>query len=161
MNRTPVILTIVLVLMWLLLNNSISAGQLLLGTLLAILLMLAASQLRPIRPRVRCLHLALPLMATVLADVIRSNVAVARIVLGFTRQSQVKSGFINIPLDLTDPHGLAVLAVIITSTPGTAWAGVTDDGRHLRLHVLDLKDEAGWIHTIKDRYERPLMRMFQ
>jgi multicomponent K+:H+ antiporter subunit E len=73
----------------------------------------------------------------------------------------VHSGFLEIPLELRDPHGLVVLAVIVTSTPGTSWAGVSPGGRTLTLHVLDLKDEEGWIRLIKERYERPLLRIFQ
>jgi multicomponent K+:H+ antiporter subunit E len=110
---------------------------------------------------VRRLHLAVPLAATVFVDIMRSNYSVARIVLGLVRERQVRSGFLDIPLDLRDPHGLAVLAVIVTSTPGTSWAGIAPDGRTLSLHVLDLQDEAEWIRVIKERYERPLMRIFE
>jgi multicomponent K+:H+ antiporter subunit E len=68
---------------------------------------------------------------------------------------------VDIPLELRDPHGLAALAVIVTSTPGTVWAGLSPDGGTLTLHVLDLQDDAEWIHVIKHRYERPLMRIFE
>ena len=91
----------------------------------------------------------------------RSNFAVARIVLGLVRGREVRSGFVDIPLDLRDPHGLAVLAGIITSTPGTVWADLAPDGKTLTLHVLDLQDEAEWILWIKTRYEQPLMRIFE
>jgi multicomponent K+:H+ antiporter subunit E len=161
MKRVPPVLTLVLVAGWLLLNNSMSIGQVALGFIVAVLLMLAAAQLRPVHPRLRRLWLAVPLIFTVLIDIVRSNIGVGRIVLGLVRDREVHSGFIDIPLDLHDPHGLAILAAIVTSTPGTAWAGVSEDGGTLTLHVLDLKEDAQWIRTIKDRYERPLMRIFQ
>jgi multicomponent K+:H+ antiporter subunit E len=161
MRRVPPVLTLVLVAIWLLLNNSASPAQILLGFTIAVLLMLAAAQLRPVRPRLRRLWTAIALAFRVLVDIVRSNIGVARIVLGLIRDRAVHSGFIDIPLDLRDPHGLAILAAIITSTPGTTWAGVSDDGRSLKLHVLDLKDESEWIRTIKQRYERPLMRIFE
>jgi len=91
---------------------------------------------------------------------VRSNVAVARIVLGLAGR-EIRSGFVEIPLDLQDDHGLAALACIVTSTPGTAWAGLSPDRTTLTLHVLDLEDEGHLIHTIKQRYEQPLMRIFQ
>ena len=37
------------------------------------------------------------------------------------RASSGRSGFVNIPLDLRDPYALAALACIITATPGTLW----------------------------------------
>ena len=105
--------------------------------------------------------LAVPLVATLLADIVRSNLAVARIVLGLVPNRQVRSGFLDIPLELSDPHWLAILAVIVTSTPGTSWAGIAPGGRVLRLHVLDLRNEDEWIHFFKQRYERRLMRIFE
>jgi multicomponent K+:H+ antiporter subunit E len=73
----------------------------------------------------------------------------------------VRSGFVQIPLELRDPHGLAALATIITATPGTVWAGLSPDESSLTLHILDLEDEQKWIRYIKDRFERPLMRIFE
>lgn len=161
MRRIPLLLVVTLLGIWLLLNGELTFAQIALGLFLAVLLVLAVERLRPVRPRVRRLYLAVPLAATVLVDILRSNIAVARIVLGLVRDRQVRSGFLDIPLELSDPHGLAVLAVIVTSTPGTSWAGVAPDGQTVRLHVLDLKDEAEWIRVIKERYERPLMRIFE
>jgi multicomponent K+:H+ antiporter subunit E len=152
---------IALLAIWLVLNHTLSVGQLILGAALASLLLLAFAQLRPVRPRLRRLHLAVALMMTVLMDILRSNWDVGRIALGLVRDRQIRTGFLDIPLDLRDPHALAVLAVIVTSTPGTAWAGVSPDGRTLRLHVLDVKDEQHWIRTIKEHYERPLLRIFE
>jgi multicomponent K+:H+ antiporter subunit E len=158
--RVPPLLTLVLVAIWLLLNNTIAPRDILLGLLIAVLLMLAAAQMRPVQPRLRQLWVAIPFTFVVLWDILKSNWNVARIVLGIVKDRRVVSGFIDIPLDLRDPHGLAILAAIITSTPGTAWAGLSEDGSVLKLHVLDLRDEEEWIRMIKQRYEQPLMRIF-
>ena len=161
MKRPPLYLTFALVGIWLLLTEELSVMSIAFGVLLALLLVLAIAQLRPVRPRVRHVHLAIPLVATLLVDIVRSNLGVARVVLGLTRNRHVRSGFIDIPLDLRDPHGLAILAVIVTSTPGTSWAGVAPDGRVLRLHMLDIRNEDEWIRSFKQRYERRLMRIFE
>ena len=34
-------------------------------------------------------------------------------------------------------------------------------GRVLTIHVLDLIDESEWIRTIKNRYERRLLEIFE
>jgi multicomponent K+:H+ antiporter subunit E len=161
MKRVPIVITLILVALWLLLNNTLALGDILLAIVIAVLLMLAASELRPVRPRVRHLYLFAPLILRVLVDIVRSNIGVGRIVLGLTGKQPIRSGFLHVPLDLRDPHGLAILAAIITSTPGTAWADLSADGGTLTLHVLDLKDEAEWIRIIKQRYEQPLMRIFE
>ena len=64
---------------------------------------------------------------------------------------------IVVPLDLRDPTGLAILACIVTSTPGTAWVEYSSTESKLLLHVFDLVDEAYWIDLIKNRYERLLL----
>jgi multicomponent K+:H+ antiporter subunit E len=157
----PLVLALLLLTIWVALAGEVNVAQIAFGAVLSILLLLAIRRLRPVRPRVRRLHLAIPLAAIVLLDIVRSNIAVACIVLGLVRSREIRSGFIDIPLDLTDPHGLTILSVIVTSTPGTSWAGLSCDGRTLKLHVLDLRDESESIHFIKQRYERPLVRMFQ
>lgn len=161
MSRRPLLFGLVLVVTWLLLNESVSPGHILLGTVLAVLLLAASSRLRPLRPRIRRPWLLAKLVFVVLVDIIRSNFAVGRIVLGLVRDRRIRSGFMEIPLDLRDPHGLAVLAMIITSTPGAVWVGLGVGGATLKLHILDLKDEEGWIRLVKKRYEKPLLEVFQ
>jgi multicomponent K+:H+ antiporter subunit E len=160
-RRVPPLLTILLLAIWLIVSGELSVGYIAFGAVLSILLVLGIAQLRPVRPRLRRLYLAIPLAARVLVDILRSNLGVARIVLGLVRDRRVRSGFLEIPLELKDPHGLIMLAVIVTSTPGTAWAGLSADGRTLTLHVLDLQDEQATIRLIKQRYEQPLRRIFE
>lgn len=161
MKRFAPVLALALAVMWLLMNDTVSAGHVVLGSGLAIALTLWSAKLRPLRPRLYRPQLALGLLWTVFVDIVRSNVAVARIILGLVGERQIRSAFLDIPLELRDPHGLAVLATIVTSTPGTVW--VDYDGEHCRLtlHVLDLRDEEAWIRLIKEHYERPLIGIFQ
>jgi multicomponent K+:H+ antiporter subunit E len=160
-RRVPPLLTVLLLAIWLTVGGTLSGGQIAFGTVLSVVLVLGIAQLRPVRPHPRRLYLAIPLAATVLIDILRSNLGVASVVVGLVRDRQVHSGFLDIPLELTDPHGLTILAVIVTSTPGTAWAGLSPDGRTLTLHVLDLQDEQATICLIKQRYEQPLRRIFE
>jgi multicomponent K+:H+ antiporter subunit E len=155
--------TLVLMLtgLWLLLNQTLALAHIVFGALLALALAWASSRLRPLRARIRRLDLAAVLVLAVLKDIVQSNFNVARIVLGLVRDREVRSGFLRIPLELRDPHGLAALAIIITSTPGTVWVGVSADGSTLTLHVLDLRNESEWIRMMKARYETPLRRIFE
>lgn len=146
---------------WLLLNQTLDPAQIVLGAALAIVLAWLGSTLRPLRARLRRPDVAAALALTVLLDIVRSNISVARIVLGLVRERGVCSQFLQIPLELRDPHGLAALAAIITSIHGTVWAGISADGNTLTLHVLDLKDEAELVRTIKQRYETPLRKIFE
>jgi len=147
--------------LWLLLNQSYSPAHIVLGILLAFGLGWAGASLRPLKARIRRLDLAALLALIVLMDIVRSNLKVARIVLGLKPLRGIHPGFVKIPLELRDPHGLAALAAIVTVTPGTVWSGLSPEGDTLTLHVLDLDDEAGLVRLIKQRYEQPLMRIFE
>lgn len=160
-RRFPPVLLGVLLGTWLLLNQTTAPAQIVLGAVLAAALVAASATLRPLQPRLRRPLLIVRLIWIVFVDIVRSNVAVARIILGLTGGRRVVSGFVDIPLDLRDPHGLAVLSMIVTSTPGTVWVGYAEGVGRLTLHVLDLKDEAEWIVWIKQRYEAPLRGIFE
>ncbi|SEO60874.1 Na+/H+ antiporter subunit E [Nitrosovibrio sp. Nv6] len=162
MKRWPslTLFTVTLFALWLLLNDTLAPGQLALGLILTIAITLGTAVMRPLRARPHHLLAAVRLFFVVLLDIARSNIAVAGVILG-PAERRTNSGFMKIPIDLRDPYGLATLACIITATPGTVWAGLSPDGAALTIHVLDLQDEEAWVRTIKYRYERPLMEIFE
>jgi multicomponent K+:H+ antiporter subunit E len=153
------LLTAALLLMWLLLNR-FSIGHLILGSVVAIVASWAMVALQPSKPRLRRWVLIPKLVYLVLADILRSNIAVAGIIL-LGRHRRLTSGFVTIPLELRDRTGLAILACIITSTPGTAWVEYNAATGRLLIHVLDLIDEQEWIDVVKQRYEYMLMEIFE
>ncbi|GAW40830.1 putative monovalent cation/H+ antiporter subunit E [Brevundimonas sp. SH203] len=144
----------------LLLSASVAPPSLLLALLLALLAPIIMLALGVDRVRLNSPKALVSLAVDVVADVVRSNWAVSQIILGRRRHERT-SGFIHVPLDLRDRYGLAVLAIIITSTPGTLWVEYESATGSLLLHVLDLVDEETWVRTIKDRYERRLMEIFE
>lgn len=145
---------------WLLLNQSVSPGHLALGALLALLWPLALVRLEFPHTRLRRPLAAAALAWLVLVDIVRSNLAVTRLILRPGHRKRVAE-FIHIPLALRSSHGLAVLACIITATPGTLWVAFDAERGRLTIHVLDLIDEEIWVRTIRDRYERLLLEVFE
>ncbi len=147
-----------LLVMWLVLNGP-SSGHIALGAVVALVASRIMAALEPAKPRLRRWYLIPRLVLIVLLDITRSNVAVTRNILGGS--SSRKAGFVTIPLQLRDRTGLAVLAVIITSTPGTAWVEYHSGSGRLMIHVLDLVDEREVIDQIKQRYESLLLEIFE
>lgn len=152
------LLTASLILMWLLLSG-FTPGQFILGTLVAVFASWAMASLRPDKPKIRKWHLIPKLVAIVFFDIIRSNIAVAGVLL-FGRGKGRRPGFLIIPLEIEDRTALAVLAIILTSTPGSAWLEYDQHDRTVLLHVLDLLDEHEWTDLVKNRYEKLLMEIF-
>ena len=146
--------------MWLLLNRSLSTGHMLLALLLALCLPVMFRQLRPQRVRVRHLGTVLRLCWTVVVDTTESNIAVLRVLL-LPHTRRHPADFVKIPLELRDPNGLAVLAMIVCITPGTVWAELSRDRSMLMLHVLEVHDREAIVRHVQTRYERPLMEIFE
>ncbi len=153
------LLSLVIVVLWLLLAGDFSAGSLVLALVLAIVLPLCASLLQPEHVRLHRLPALLKLIRRVLWDMILSNVEVARRILG--SESNIHPGFIWVPLDIHDLHGITALASIISLTPGTLSTELSGDRRFLLVHCFDLKDPEATIAEIKSRYESLLMEIFE
>lgn len=155
------LVSIVLLLFWLLINQTLDPAQIALGIGLAIIVPLIAQPLQPLGyPSLRKPLTLFRLLAMASVEVVRSCFNVGRIIL-FVKSDGINSQFIRIPLDLRDPYGLAVLAGLINLTPGTVWAEILGDRHELALHVFDLHDAQWWVETIKGRYEQPLIEIFE
>lgn len=153
-------LSLGLLALWLLLNRSLSPGHALIGSVLALAVPLLTASLRPSPVRCSRPGVALRLLGTVLVDTLQSNLQVARGVWR-ARRHPPRSAFIELPLELRDPAGLAALAVILCLIPGTVWCDLSPDRRVLTLHVFDLDEEAELIEQLKTRYEQPLREIFE
>jgi multicomponent K+:H+ antiporter subunit E len=154
------LLSIALAVLWLLLNVSMSAGNLLLAVLLGWLAPLLMSPLRPQTVRIRRPMVVLQLLLRVGGGVLVSNLQVFWRVWTMDVRAP-RSAFVEIPLQLQNANGLAALAAVATVIPGTVWSELALDRSVLLMHVLDLDDEAQFIEEFKDTYERPLMEIFQ
>jgi multicomponent K+:H+ antiporter subunit E len=153
------LLSALLLVVWLLLNNTLDPAQIVLGALLAIVVPRFTDRLRPERPRIRKPLVIARLGLVVLWDIVLSNIEVARRILG--PEEAIKPAFVWMPLELTDPHAIVSLAGIITMTPGTLSAELSPDRRHLLVHAFNVDDESALIAQMKARYEAPLKEIFE
>jgi multicomponent K+:H+ antiporter subunit E len=153
------VLTLALIVFWLLLTG-FSLGQLVLGTLVAVFASWGMTALRPEVPKVRKWPLLFKLLGLVIIDIVRSNIAVASVILwGRTRGHS--SEFVLVPVEIEDPTALSLLAIIVTSTPGSAWLEYDSRDKTVLLHVFDVEDQDAWVALLKSRYEKILLEVFQ
>lgn len=152
-------LSVALAAMWALLHNSLSPATLVGALLVGLLAPFALARLKAPRVRIHSVAALFKLAGIVTHDIVRSHFAVAAIILSGAKRQRA-SGFVAIPLQLTNQYGLALLAVIITSTPGTLWAQHDIGSNRLLLHVFDLIEEGEWVDLVKQRYEPLLLEIF-
>ena len=154
------LLSVALFALWLLLNHTVSPGHMVLGAIFGVLIPIVTRGLRPLPVKVRHPWTVLKLFATVVYDTSVSNFQVVKFLM-FPSLRKHRAEFVYIPLDLRDPNGLAVLAMITCITPGTAWAEISRDRSMLLMHVLEADDPQRIIDHVKNSYERPLMEIFE
>lgn len=147
-----------LVAAWLLLQQSVSLGHVLLGIALGIAIPLFTRRFWPERVRVAGVFSALRFIAVVIWDIIVANLSVARIALGPV--DAIQPGFVRFPLDLDNDFAVTVLTNTVSLTPGTVSAELSAERSHLIIHYLACDDEEELVRTVKQRYEAPLKKIF-
>ena len=152
------LLSLALVGLWLLLTNSVASGQIVLGSLIALVLPPFTSRFWPSQLCLRHPFKLMRYLGVLLWDITLANLIVARLILG--PSSRLRPGFVRLPVDLDNEFALVVLTHTTSLTPGTVSVDLSPDRRTLLIHVLDLDDEARLVAHIRQRYETPLKEIF-
>lgn len=153
------LLTLLLAIVWVLLQNEITAGMAVFGLILGIIIPRATAVWWPDSPRGFRMGKMISYSLLVMWDILVANVQVAWIVLTRSNAS-LRPAWVVVPLDLKKPEAISVLAGTITLTPGTVSADLSDNGHSLLVHALDAPDPDAVRDEIKDRYERRLKEIF-
>ena len=148
------VLSVVLALGWLMLQQSLAVAQLITAFVLGWGLPQLVDGFLGEKLKIRSWRAALRLSFIVLWDIIVSNIAVARIVLSPNANPQ--PAWVPIALDIRHPTAITLLATIITTTPGTVSCIVDEERRLILVHALDCDDVPAMAAQIKERYEKPL-----
>jgi multicomponent K+:H+ antiporter subunit E len=149
---------------WLLLNQTLAAGHLLLGAVLALVLSRWPAQVDVGAPDERRSAWRRALVAVrlawiVLHDIVIANLQVTKLILG--PREAIRPGFVWVPLAVHRPRSISLFAGIITMTPGTVSAELSDDHRHLLVHALRVDDPDALVAEMKSRYETPIRELFE
>jgi multicomponent K+:H+ antiporter subunit E len=151
-------LSLLLAVSWLALSHSLAPVHLLSAALIGLIV---PRLLRPF------LSISTPfswpevfrLAATVLWDIVVSNITVARLVLGPI--DRMKPAWLTVPLATPHPRVNAWFATIITTTPGTVSATIDEERGVILVHALNCDDPDAMVAEMKQRYEAALMRVFR
>jgi multicomponent K+:H+ antiporter subunit E len=153
------LLALILACVWLALVNKITLGNIILGGFLGLVIALMTAPYWPGKPRVRHPFKVVGYVFLVLWDIVVANVQIALIIL-FKPTDKLKSAWITVPLELTSPEAITVLAGTITMTPGTVSATLSSCGRAILVHALHTDDPIAVRDDIKSRYEKRLLEIF-
>jgi multicomponent K+:H+ antiporter subunit E len=141
-------LTILLAVVWMLLQNTVSAGMVVFSIILGIVIPIVTRRWWPDRPDSMRMYPMLKYCLLVMWDILVANVEVAWIILT-KPNADMKPNWVIIPLELKSPEAI------------TMSADLSDAGHSLLVHALDAEDPDAVRDEIKHRYERRLLEIFQ
>ena len=150
--------SVIVAVCWLMLNHSAELFDVVVAIILGLII---PKLIQPFIVNTPNIHWrsAIQLFLIVLWDICVSNVRVAKQVLGPTKNLHPK--WFRVPLDTDHEHVNSLLAMIITTTPGTVSAGIDQERGDILVHALSSEDPEAEIQDIKARYEYRLMAIFR
>lgn len=151
-------MTVALMIVWAMLQNSVAPGTWLMGACIGWLIPFTLNPLLLEREGRWYPWKLARLLVVVLGDIIVSNFHVARLNLGPVHR--LRPTFLEVPIDLTSDTARSVLVSIVSMTPGTLAADLSEDKKILLVHGLDIADPDAVIREIKERYEAPLKEIY-
>lgn len=151
--------TVITLIVWLLLNNTVAPAHVVLGALLGIVLPHLTARFTVEGSRIKNFTALLELAVVFLWDVVVANLQVIVLVLG--PRARLRPRLVEVPLDVSSPLAISTLAGIISLTPGTVSVELSADQRLLTVHSLRVNDVQAAAHGMKQRYERRLLEIFE
>lgn len=156
---SPFLTGLVLVLIWLVISGGYTVPNLLLGAVAAALSLGLIRQRRSRGDRggIRLLP-TLSLTLLFIRELALSAWTVAKLVV--TPKMALEPGIFAYSLTVESDFEIALLANLITLTPGTLSVDVTQDRKKLYIHALDCRDVEATRRSIADGFERKIMEAF-
>jgi multicomponent Na+:H+ antiporter subunit E len=132
------LLNLILALTWAALQGELNTSNFVIGFLVSGAIIYIFRQMFFSPRYFRKTALGVTLALVFIKELIKSNIAVLRVVL--SPRLRVRSGVIALPTALTNDVALTMLANMITLTPGTLTLDISADRRYLFVHTLNLDD---------------------
>jgi multicomponent Na+:H+ antiporter subunit E len=140
-------------------TGRLTAGNLLIGTVIGYAVLLPAQGALGLRQSLRRMHRAAGLMAFFAWELVLANLRVARDVV--SPRLTMRPGVIAVPLDARTDGEILLLANLITLTPGTLSVDVSEDRRVLYVHAMRVPDRVRLVRSIKDGFERRVLEVLR
>lgn len=149
-----------LTVLWAAVTGGFALPNLLLGAVLAGLVTYLLRD-RAATPGIwRRLRAALSLAGLFFYELMVSAVRVAPLVLTPRLDARLKPAIVAFPLSVTRDAEIALLANLITLTPGTLSVDVSEDKRFLFVHALTVEDRQALIAEIASGFEARVKAVF-
>jgi multicomponent Na+:H+ antiporter subunit E len=152
-----ILLNVFLAFVWMFLTVSFNGASFLIGYLIGLLIIFILRRFFHSRFYLIPLFVIAKLVFIFLKELLLSNIAVVKIVLN--RSLDIRPGIFALPTELEKDWEVTLLSLLITLTPGTLVLDISEDGRTLYVHALDVPDVKETIKAIKESFEKTIMEV--
>lgn len=152
-----IVIVLIFTVIWGSVSGSFSVINLVFGAALAVLILWLIADRPDADRRFRPLKIA-ALALLFVVELLKAGWRVARIVV--RRDMHLDPAIIEYPLRLTRDFEIALLANLITLTPGTLSVDVSEDRKRLFIHCIDVPDHQAVIDDVRDGFEAKIMEAF-
>lgn len=154
-------LIVLLAIVWAAITGSFSGMNLLFGGLVGgVAVLILRGSLRRRGELARLRHIVV-LSGLFLYELMASAVRVALVVIRPDIEAGLRPAVVAVPLTVTSDAEIALLANLITLTPGTLSVDVSEDRSVLYVHALTLTSKEALIAEIAGGFEAHIRRVFQ
>lgn len=153
------LLNILLAIAWAALTGSFQPIDLLFGFGLGYLVLWMVTRLGTTPRYFKQIPRFVDLLLFFLADVIRANFRLARIIL--SPRMNLRPAVVAVPFILDEENAIILLANMMTLTPGTLSLDISTDRKMLYIHTVWLDDAESFRKQVIDGYEKRLKELFE
>jgi multicomponent Na+:H+ antiporter subunit E len=150
---------IVLAIMWMFLNAKFKPHDFFMGFLIGYVILFISRKAFSDDVYFKKLAQIINFLIKFFTELLIANIGVAKIVL--QPNIRIRPGVIALPLDLQTDWEITTLANAITLTPGTLSIDLSDDGKILYVHSIDIKGTEKLIQSIKENLEKPISEVYE
>lgn len=152
-----IIINLILTIVWVALTGSFGIINFAFGFILAYMILWLITTDVPTRNYFKIVPNILSFAFYFIYELIKANLQVAYDVV--TPTFYMTPGIVSVPLDVTTDLEITILANVISLTPGTLSLDVSNDRKVLYVHSMYIKDKEDFIKSIKNGFEKKLLKI--
>ena len=153
------LLNIFLALVWTFLQGELRGGNFAAGLVLGYLIIAISERALGQGAYVRKVVQVVRFVGVVLWEIFTASLAVSWLII--QPRPNIRPGVVAVPLDAQTDLEIAVLANLITLSPGTLTLDISDDRSTLYVHTMVLKDPEEFRRSLKNGFERRVLEVMR
>jgi multicomponent Na+:H+ antiporter subunit E len=159
MTRSLFLTNLILAIIWVMATGTLTEENFIFGFLISFVILWIITFKKEERKYFIVIPKLIEFILFVLWEIVKANFQSMKEL--FYPKSKLDPAIVKVPLDAKSDLEITFLANIISLTPGTLIMDVSDDKKVIYVHVMHLTDKQKFIEEIKQKFEKPLLKLMR